>query len=295
MSKEARLRFGEVRSADGTRLVTWTNDVASDLPTVLLCNGLGTNAHAWPALLDPDCGVRVVSWNHRGVSGSDRPSDRRHVGQQAFIDDALAVLDDAAVERCVVAGWSIGVGTACRFALAHPDRVRGLFALAGVPDDPFGAMGGPLHVPRPVARAFGRGLAGTLARIGAAFTPLTQHAPVTPRTTNALAHSGFMRPVADLDTARRAVAEFLTTPVDWYAHAARTLAADRVDVGRIAVPATFVGARHDLLARAADVRAAAARVLGATYVELDGSHFVQLEQPDAVHGLLVDLLTTVSA
>ncbi|MGH8964840.1 MAG: alpha/beta fold hydrolase, partial [Actinomycetes bacterium] len=59
------LRFYDVTSADGTRIKAWTND--ADGPTVLLCNGLGTNAYAWPALLRPDCGVRVISWNHRGV------------------------------------------------------------------------------------------------------------------------------------------------------------------------------------------------------------------------------------
>ena len=53
------LRFYDVTSADGTRLRAWTNDAAG--PTVLLCNGLGTNAYAWPALLDRDCGVRVPS------------------------------------------------------------------------------------------------------------------------------------------------------------------------------------------------------------------------------------------
>ena len=54
----------------------WTNDPdgAIDGPTVVLCNGLGTGPWAWPALLRPDCGVRVVSWNHRGTGGSDRPA-----------------------------------------------------------------------------------------------------------------------------------------------------------------------------------------------------------------------------
>ena len=45
-------RFYDVRSADGTRLRAWTNDAEG--PPVLLCNGLGTNPYAWPALLRPD-------------------------------------------------------------------------------------------------------------------------------------------------------------------------------------------------------------------------------------------------
>ena len=37
------------------------------------------------------------------------------------------------VDRCVVAGWSFGVNTAFELALRHPERVSGLFAVAGVP------------------------------------------------------------------------------------------------------------------------------------------------------------------
>ena len=92
------LRFYDVTSADGTRLRAWTND--ADGPTVLLCNGLGTNPYAWPALLRSDCGVRVISWNHRGVGGSDRPVDRNRVDVTAMVEDAVAVLDDAEVDSC---------------------------------------------------------------------------------------------------------------------------------------------------------------------------------------------------
>jgi pimeloyl-ACP methyl ester carboxylesterase len=98
---------------------------------VLLCNGLGTNPYAWPALLRPDCGVRVISWYHRGTGGSARPADRRHVGIEHFVRDALAVMDDAGVDACPVMGWSMGVNTAFELAYLHPERVTGLFAVAG--------------------------------------------------------------------------------------------------------------------------------------------------------------------
>src|SRR3954447_16142109 len=96
------LRYYDVESADGTRLRAWTNDAEG--PTVLLSNGLGTNPHAWPSLLRPDCGVHVVSWNHRGVGGSARPADGR-VDLDAFIEDALAVMDHAGIESAVVVSW----------------------------------------------------------------------------------------------------------------------------------------------------------------------------------------------
>ena len=141
------LRYYDVTSTDGTRLRAWTNDV--DGPTVLLCNGLGTNPFAWPALLDPDCGVRVISWNHRGTGGSERPADPEDVGVEPFVDDAIAVLDDAGVDACVLMGWSIGVNTMFETAVEHPDRVTGLFAVGGVPGDTFASMGAPMLIPRP--------------------------------------------------------------------------------------------------------------------------------------------------
>ena len=69
------IAYHDVLSDDGTRLTAWTNDPDGtiDGPTVVLCNGLGTGPWAWPALLRPDCGVRIISWNHRGTGGSDRP------------------------------------------------------------------------------------------------------------------------------------------------------------------------------------------------------------------------------
>src|ERR1044072_7782076 len=135
------LRYYAVTSADGTRLRAWTNDV--DGPTVLLCNGLGTNPFAWPALLDPTCGVRVLSWNHRGTGGSERPTDPERVGVESFVDDAIAVLDDAGVDACVLMGWSIGVNTMFETAVEHPDRVTGLFAVGGVPGATFASIGAP--------------------------------------------------------------------------------------------------------------------------------------------------------
>ncbi|WP_246456075.1 alpha/beta fold hydrolase [Nocardioides mesophilus] len=216
------LSFHDVVSDDGTRLRAWSNDV--DGPTVLLCNGLGTSAYAWPALLRADCGVRVLSWNHRGVGGSERPADSARVGMDAFVEDALAVLDHAGVESAVVAGWSIGVNTAFELAVLHPHRVRGLFAVAGVPGGTFASMGAPLMLPRLLRRPLALGLTSLLHRTGGLLTPVTTRLPVGRRAAQALTHTGFMLPTPDLEPVGRTVREFLTTPVDWYMHLARIAA-----------------------------------------------------------------------
>ena len=287
------LRFFDVTSADGTRLRAWTNDAEG--PTVLLCNGLGTNPYAWPALLRADCGVRVVSWNHRGVGGSDRPADPRRVTVREFAEDAEAVLDHEDVEACVVAGWSIGVNTAFELAVTRPDRVAGLFAVAGVPGGTFSSMGAPLLMPRPLRRPIALAVTRALGAAGPLIHPVSRRLPIGPLTAQALSHSGFMLPVPDTDDVRRAVKEFLTTPVDWYMHLARAAAEHpRVSLRSVRVPTTFVAGRHDLLASHHDMRTAAERIPGATYLLLPGTHFVQLEQPIAVHEALLELVATVA-
>ncbi|MGZ4447632.1 MAG: alpha/beta fold hydrolase [Nocardioides sp.] len=291
-----RLGYHDVLSDDGTRLRAWTNDPAGTLdgPTVVLCNGLGTSPWTWPALLDPACGVRVVSWNHRGTGGSDRPRDPRRVGIEEFVEDALSVMDHFDVDRAVLMGWSMGVNTMFELAVRHPERVSGLFAVAGVPGDTFATMLGPLHLPHVAARALTVNLSRALKYGGRLLTPVASRLPVGPRAIEVLSHSGFMLPVPDVELAAKAVAEFLTTPVDWYFHLAlRTSEHARVSLSGITVPAAFVAATYDVLAGARDMRTAADRIEGAEYHELRGSHFIQMEQPERVHRLLLDFLERV--
>jgi pimeloyl-ACP methyl ester carboxylesterase len=294
------IAFRDVLSDDGTRLRAWSNlaetgaDEPFDGPTVLLCNGLGTSPWAWPAFLAPNCDVRVVSWNHRGTGGSDRPADRDRVGIEAFCEDALSVMDHFGLDRPAVVGWSMGVNTAFELAVRRPERVAGIFAVAGVPGDTFATMLAPLRVPRVAARRLTVGIARVLELASKPLVPVTTRLPVGRRTVAALTHSGFMLPVADPELAARAVREFLTTPPDWYFHLAlKTSEHARVRLSRVSVPAAFVAGAYDVLAGARDMRTAADRLADATYTELRASHFVQMERPQEVHGLLREFLTRV--
>ena len=293
---EPRLAFHEVLSDDGTCLRAWTNDPDGviDGPTVLLCNGLGTSAWAWPAFLDPGCGVRVVSWNHRGTGGSDRPDDVERVGIEEFAEDGLSVMDHFGIDRAVLVGWSMGVNTAFEIALRHPERVSGLFAVAGVPGDTFATMLGPLRLPRAAAKAVAVNLARALKYGGRLVTPVSTRLPVGRRAIDVISHSGFMLPVADPDLARRAIAAFLETPVEWYFHVAlHTSRHPRISLSKVRVPTVFVAGTWDLLAGARAMASAAERMADAVYVELSGSHFLQMEHPDRVHDLLREFLRRV--
>ncbi len=291
------IEYHELLSDDGTKLRAWTNDPDGRVegPTVLLCNGLGTGPFAWPALLRPGCGVRVISWNHRGTGGSDRPQDRSRVGVEEFVEDALSVLDHFGVDRAVLMGWSVGVNTLFELAVRHPERALALFAVAGVPGDTFSTMLAPLRVPRCAARALTVNLSRGLSLTGGVLTPLTSRLPVGPRTIDLLTRSGLMFRMPDPDLAALAVTEFLRTPPDWYAHLALgTSRHARVSLSSISLPTVFVAGTYDLLTGARDMASAAARIQGSTYVELRGSHFIQMEQPDRVHALLLDLVASVT-
>lgn len=288
--------FYDVESADGTRLRAWTNDPDCRIngPTVVLCNGLGTNPWTTPSLLSADSGVRVISWNHRGTGGSDRPADPRRVRVEDFVEDAIAVMNHSDVDTAVLLGWSMGVNTMFELAVRHPERVSGLFAYAGVPGKTFSSMLAPLRLPRPVVGAVMTNLARVAAYGGKALTQVATHTPVGPRAIGLLTHSGFMFPMPDSVLAAKAIREFLTNPMDWYFHVAlATSRHRRVSLSKIAVPTAFVAGKWDILAGARDMASAAARIEGSTYVELPASHFLAMEQPELFHDLLLEFLAGV--
>jgi len=287
----AMIRYYDVESADGTRLRAWTNDAEG--PTVLLSNGLGTNPHAWPSLLRPDCGVHVVSWNHRGVGGSARPVDGR-VDLDAFVEDAIAIMDDAGLKSVPIASWSAGVTIAFELASRHPERVTGILAVAGVPGNTFATMLAPLRVPPFVAKNLMVGLARTAAVSGPAMRPLVRRIPWTNATANMLRWTRMINPSADTAELRTLMQEFCTTDPKWYAKLALGVSEHgRISLSKIDIPTTFVAGKWDILTGARDMLSASQRVKGSRYRELESTHFIPVEFPEIVLDELKLLLERV--
>ncbi len=82
-------------------------------------------------------GQRVIAYDARG-HGRSTPAPGRAYGYEHLAADVAALLDEAGVQRALLAGASMGAHTALRFALAHPEQVAALALItpAFEPDRP---------------------------------------------------------------------------------------------------------------------------------------------------------------
>ena len=94
-----------------------------------------------------------MTWDHRGLGGSERPSDEARITVADHTDDLIAVMDGYGIKRAVVIGWSLGVNVAFEAAQRDPKRIAGVLAVAGVPAElrRAAAPAAPGHPTRPVA------------------------------------------------------------------------------------------------------------------------------------------------
>ena len=74
---------------------------------------------------------RCVSYDHRGAGASTFPPET--INPASLVDDVFTVLDHFNIERCVLAGESLGALTAVAAVLREPSRFVGLVLVDGVP------------------------------------------------------------------------------------------------------------------------------------------------------------------
>ncbi|MGD9944297.1 MAG: alpha/beta fold hydrolase [Burkholderiaceae bacterium] len=98
---------------------------------LVLIHGVGGRLEQWDqfvALLDGR--YRTLRFDQRGMGESSKPPGPYHIDD--FVADADALLQALGVERCHLAGCSLGALVAQGFALAHPEKLRKLILLAGI-------------------------------------------------------------------------------------------------------------------------------------------------------------------
>jgi 3-oxoadipate enol-lactonase len=278
-----------VVSRDGTRLSCWSNDGAG-VP-VVLSNGLGAPVEAWPDVVDQVDAYRVVSWDHRGLGGSERPSDEARVTVADHVDDLTAVMDAFGIDTAIIIGWSLGVNVAFDFAQRHPHRVAGVLAVAGVPGGTFSALFHPL--PRALRPGAGRIGAHLLRYVGPVLSKVSDGMPGSP-------DGDFVRrwlitiglDAKHIATLVHVLRVFAKHDWAWYSRLARASGEhEPIDLRFVKFPVTFIAGTWDSISSAEDVRAASRQVSGSRYVELDGTHYVPLQFPSVMRSelsMLVD-------
>src|SRR6266545_3651387 len=136
-------------AADGTRI--WWRAAGRGSPAVILSDGVSCAGYIWrhlfPAIAERR---RVLHWNYRGHGRSAVPRDAERVSLADCADDLMAVLDAAGEPSAVLAGHSMGVQVCLEAHRRHPERVRALALLCGVP----GRVLDHFHGSRVLARSF---------------------------------------------------------------------------------------------------------------------------------------------
>ena len=115
---------GFVRAGDGTELhyrVTGDGD-----QTLVLVNGVGDDLDGWVNQTGDfvRAGLRVISYDNRGVGRSGQPPGPYTSGQMAA--DLRAVVTGLGLTRFHLAGVSMGGAIAQEYAVAHPDGLASL-------------------------------------------------------------------------------------------------------------------------------------------------------------------------
>lgn len=96
---------------------------------VVLVHGLGDDHRAWRRVVAPlMLHRRVILYDFRGHGGSALGAADGTLAQLGA--DLVELLDAIAVERAVVAGFSLGGTIAMRAALDHPERIAALALVA---------------------------------------------------------------------------------------------------------------------------------------------------------------------
>jgi esterase len=123
-------RVDGIRLVNGVRL--YYEEHGEGCPIACI-HGTGSSAHVWGDALEQLARLgRVIAYDRRGHSRSERPEPYERTSVAEHADDAAALLHTLAATPAVVIGRSYGGAVATDLALRYPDRVRALVLLEPV-------------------------------------------------------------------------------------------------------------------------------------------------------------------
>jgi pimeloyl-ACP methyl ester carboxylesterase len=247
--------------------IAWRETGAGE--AVLLIQGLGYGAWGWdpvvPGLAER---FRVLSFDNRGIGGSDKPPGPYTAKLMA--EDALQVLDEARVERAHIVGASLGGMIAQELAVEAPEKVDKLVLACTTPGS---AAGMPM--PEVTIRLFQE--AATLAP-EVALRRFVENALGT-HPSESLVDELFALRVANPPD-----------PAGWQAQAAAGTTFPGVE-GSIEAPTLVLQGTADNVVAAENARVLAERIPGARVELFEGAgHLFFWEEPDAFVRIVTEFL-----
>ena len=267
-------------SADRTRIAYYmTPSPAPGAPTIVLANGLGGPRYAWKPLIDQLCDrFRFVTWDYRGLYGSDRPAG----GSAAYsiarhVDDLEAILQAESITSATLMGWSMGVQVCLEATQRMPGLPLALVLLNGT-------FGRPLDtaVPQGFSRALPHAL-DLAQRYAAPLGRWLRKASTLPEFVSVLKRFGVMADTVDEQEFATVVSMFGSIDVEAYVMNLRALGehdASRL-LETIPVPTLVIAGDRDKLTHRGLSQQMVRRIPRAQILVVrGGTHYTAVEFPE---------------
>ena len=248
---------------------------------VVLLHGFPDSGRLWrhqvPALAA--AGFRVVVPDLRGYGASDKPAEVEAYALPYLAGDVMAVLDDLGIERAHVVGHDWGAALAWGIGSLIPDRVDHLVALSVGHPAAFVAAGMPQREKSWYMLLF-------------QFPGIAEQWLSGDDWANFRSWSGY--PEADTVIAELEADGSLTPGLNYYRAniPPESWVAPPLQLPPVPAPTMGVWSSGDFALTELQMTGSAQQVSGSwRYERLEGpGHWMQLEAPEAVNGLLLDFL-----
>jgi pimeloyl-ACP methyl ester carboxylesterase len=129
LAQLVRMKEGEVRSFDGTRI--FYRSIGQGTP-LICCNGLGVPTFFWKFFENFfKHSHQVVIFDYRGHGNSASPKNMKNSTVEGLVEDAKSVLNHLEIKKGVFIGFSLGTQVILEFYRTYPKRVSALIPCLG--------------------------------------------------------------------------------------------------------------------------------------------------------------------